>query len=251
MTQLLTRWSSDRELGVGGHADGRAWPDGEILLVSVIKPHATSWLLTIPRVAFTGARLTDFLARVAPFGCPGPGALIRAYSLPDSPYPSILLKEHADAPQGIGEAYIRFLSHARQCWLGALAETGPDLCPVLAWQAEPARRFLSHDERATALAESGVALPGVADAYLGLGLLLLADPALAGSWQTVMSLGGVTKARKITGREFPVWVDLPAHQRALLASPVLTRAEGLFARPSRSREPVGPRHVLPEDSATS
>ena len=45
----------------------------------------------------------------------------------------------------------------------------------------------------------------------------------------MMSLGGVTKARKITGREFPVWVDLPAHQPALLSSPVLARVEGLFA----------------------
>ena len=45
----------------------------------------------------------------------------------------------------------------------------------------------------------------------------------------MMSLGGVTKVRKITGREFPVWVDLPAHQAALLASPLLTRVERLLA----------------------
>jgi hypothetical protein len=74
-----------------------------------------------------------------------------------------------------------------------------------------------------------VALPGIADGYLGLGLLLLANPDLVASWPTLMSLGGVTKARKITGREFPVWVDLPAHQRALLSSPVLARVERLFA----------------------
>ena len=79
------------------------------------------------------------------------------------------------------------------------------------------------------LAQAGVPLPGVADGYLGLGLLLLANPDLAASWQTMMSLGGVTKIRKMTGREFPVWVDLPAHQPALLASPVLARAEQLFA----------------------
>ena len=71
-------------------------------------------------------------------------------------------------------------------------------------------------------------LPGVTDSYLGRALLLLADPALAASWQTMMSLGGPTKARKITGREFPVWVDLPAHQPPLLASTLLTRAEQLL-----------------------
>src|SRR6266545_5009934 len=120
-------------------------------------------------------------------------------------------------PQAVlaGEALTDFLG------LVALAETGPGLCPVLAWQSTPVRRFLSPDERAGALAEAGVTLSGVADGYLGLGLLLLANPDLAASWQTLMSLGGVTKIRKITGREFPVWVDLPDHQPALLASPVL------------------------------
>jgi hypothetical protein len=92
-----------------------------------------------------------------------------------------------------------------------------------------ARQFFTPDAWAAALTEAGVALSGVADGYLGRGLLLLADPALAASWQTMMSLGGATKARKITGREFPVWVDLPAHQPALLASPLLTRVEGLLA----------------------
>jgi hypothetical protein len=69
----------------------------------------------------------------------------------------------------------------------------------------------------------------VADDYLGRGLLLLAHPDLAVAWPTMMSLGGITKIRKITGREFPVWVDLPAHQSALLDSPLLTRAERLLA----------------------
>jgi len=195
----------------------------------VARPDTTHWLLTIPQAALAGAALTDFLGRVAPFGCPVPGSLIRAYSLPDAPFPSILLKEHDDAPDGIGEAYNRFLSHARHPWLAALAETGPGLCPVLAWQSAPVRRFLAPDERVGALAEAGVTLSGVADGYLGLGLLLLANPDLAASWQTLMSLGGATKIRKITGREFPVWVDLPAHQPALLASPVLARVERLFA----------------------
>jgi hypothetical protein len=217
------------ELGVDGNGTGRAWPGGEVLLVSVIGRDATSWLLATSQASLAGERLTDFLAGVAPFGCPVPGSLIRAYSLPDAPFPSILLQEHNDAPDGIGEAYNRFLSHARPLWLAALAETGPGLCPVLAWQSLPVRRFLTPDERAEALTEAGVALPGVADGYLGLGLLLLANPDLAASWQNLMSLGGVTKARKITGREFPVWVDLPAHQRALLSSSVLARVEGLFA----------------------
>ena len=217
------------EIGVDGTGNGRAWPPGEVLLASVAWPDTTHWLLTIPQAALAGEALTDFLGRVAPFGCPVPGSLIRAYSLPDAPFPSILLKEHDDAPDGIGEAYNRFLSHARRPWLAALAETGPGLCPVLAWQSTPVRRFLSPNERAGALAEAGVRLSGVADGYLGLGLLLLANPDLAASWQTLMSLGGVTKIRKITGREFPVWVDLPAHRPALLASPVLARVEQIFA----------------------
>ena len=227
--RLLQRRCRSAEIGVDGTENGRAWPTGEVLLASVARPDTTHWLLTIPQAALAGEALTDFLGRLAPFGCPVPGSLIRAYSLPDAPFPSILLKEHDDAPDGIGEAYNRFLSHARHPWLAALAETGPGLCPVLAWQSTPVRRFLSPDERAGALAEAGVTLSGVADGYLGLGLLLLANPDLAASWQTLMSLGGVTKIRKITGREFPVWVDLPAHQPALLASPVLARVEQILA----------------------
>lgn len=227
--RLLQRRCRSAEIGVDGTGNGRAWPTGEVLLSSVARPDTTHWLLTIPQAALAGEALTDFLGRVAPFGCPVPGSLIRAYSLPDAPFPSILLKEHDDAPDGIGEAYNRFLSHARHPWLAALAETGPGLCPVLAWQSAPVRRFLAPNERASALAEAGVTLSGVGDGYLGLGLLLLANPDLAASWQTLMSLGGVTKIRKITGREFPVWVDLPAHRPALLASPVLARVEQIFA----------------------
>jgi hypothetical protein len=226
--RLRQRRCRNSEIGLDGTGNGRAWPTGEVLLASVARPDTTHWLLTIPQAALAGEALTDFLGRVAPFGCPVPGSLIRAYSLPDAPFPSILLKEHDDAPDGIGEAYNRFLSHARHPWLAALAETGPGLCPVLAWQSAPVRRFLAPNERARALAEAGVTLSGVADGYLGLGLLLLANPDLAASWQTLMSLGGVTKIRKITGREFPVWVDLPAHRPALLASPVLARVEQIF-----------------------
>jgi hypothetical protein len=227
--RLRQRRCSSADLGVDGAGTSRAWPDTEISLASVAGPEAACWLLTTPRAALAGEALTDFLGRVAPFGCPVPGSLIRAYSLPDAPFPSILLKEHEAAPDGIAEAYIRFLTQSRLPWMAALAETGPGLSPVVAWQSAPVRRFLTREERAKVLAEAGVALPGVADGYLGLGLLLLANPDIAASWKTMMSLGGVTKIRKMTGREFPVWVDLPAHQPALLASPVLARAERLCA----------------------
>ena len=209
---------------------GREWPAGEVRLASFTRSSAPCYLLAIPEAALAGAALTGFLDRVAPFGCPVPGALIRAYSLPDSPFPSILLKEHDAAPDGIGAAYNRFLAHARRPWLAALQETGPGLCPMLAWQAEPTRRFLGFEELPEIVGEAGISSSGVADAYLGRALLLLADPSLAEPWQTMMSLGGVTKIRKITGREFPVWVDLPAHQPALLASPLLARAEQLLAK---------------------
>jgi len=82
-------------------------------------------------------------------------------------------------------------------------------------------------------AEAGLTQTAVADGYLGRGLLLLAHPELAGAWQTLMSLGGPTKIRKITGREFPVWVDLPAHQPSLLSSPILTNVESLLEPPSQ------------------
>jgi hypothetical protein len=213
----------------GPESHAKEWPAGEVLLASVTSRHTTCYLLAIPEAVLAGAVLTTFLSRVAPFGCPPPPSLVRAYSLPDALFPSILLKEHEEAPEGMGDAYRSFDTGARRHWLAALEETGPGLCPALAWQAGPARRFLAPDESAGALIEAGVALPGVADGYLGRGLLLLAQPDLAAPWQTVMSLGGVTKARDITGREFPVWVDLPAHQPALLASPLLTRVERLLA----------------------
>jgi hypothetical protein len=216
------------ELGVGGRDDHR-WPPGEVLLASVAAPSATRYVLTIPGVVLAGPVLTDFLARVAPFGCPPPPSLIRAYSLPDSPYPSILLDEHADAPDGTGEAYRRFLTEARRRWMAALMETGPGLCPALGWEAGTERRMVTPVELGGVLAETGIGMPGVADSYLGRGLLLLAHPDLAEPWPTMMSLGGPTKARQITGREFPVWVDLAIHQPALLASPLLRRVEGLLA----------------------
>jgi len=224
--RLLCRSSA---LGIDDARDGLTWPATEVLLASVARAGARHYLLTLPEAVLDGDALTTFLARVAPFGCPPPPSLIRAYSLPDSLFPSILLGEHEEAPAGTGDAYRRFVSQARRPWLAALQETGPGLCPALAWQAGPVRRFLAGDELASTLVEAGVTVDGLADQYLGRGLLLLAHPDLASSWPSMMSLGGVTKARKITGREFPVWVDLPAHQPALLASALLTRVEQLLA----------------------
>jgi hypothetical protein len=221
---LIQRRLDPADIGIEG--GGQGWPSGEILLTSTGTPDARRYLLAIPGAIFQADRLTDFLDRVAPFGCPPPGSLIRAYLLPDSPFPSILLKEHEGAPAGIGDAYLRFLDRSRRHWLGALQGTGPGLCPALAWEAGPVRRFLALDEGWMA-ADPGV--PAVADDYLGRALLLLAQPDLAVAWQTMMSLGGVTKIRKITGREFPVWVDLPAHQPDLLASSLLPRVERLLA----------------------
>jgi len=219
--RLRTRRCRPEELGVRDDA----WPAGEVLLAA----DGPCYLLAAPQVSLRGPGLTGLLDRVAPFGCPPPGSLIRAYSLPDSPFPSILLREHEEAPDGVGDAYCRFLDHARMKWLGALQETGPGLCPVLVWQASPDRRFLAIEESAAVSRRAGIGEDRVADTYLGRALLLLADNDLADSWKSMMSLGGVTKARKMTGREFPVWVDLPAHQPALLASPVLARAEALVS----------------------
>jgi hypothetical protein len=224
---LQQRTCRSEELGVAA-GNGRAWPAGEVSIASLGRGDATSYLLAIPEAALDGEALTGFLGRVAPFGCPVPGSLIRAYSLPDEPFPSILLREHEGAPDGIGDAYRRFLAGARRPWMAALAGSGPGLCPVLAWEVGATRRLLGPEELATVSAAAGLAPSGVPDGYLGRGLLLLANPDLAGSWPTLMSLGGPTKIRKITGREFPVWVDLPAHQPSLLESPVLRQVEALL-----------------------
>jgi hypothetical protein len=204
-------------------------PVGELVLASANGADAPRYLLAAPSAVFRGSSLTDFLARVAPFGCPPPPSLIRAYSLPDAMHPSILLREHEDAPDDVGDAYRRFLARSRLHWLAALNETGPGLCPALAWRAGPDRRFLAAEEWPGAPRDVGIGDACVADTYLGRALLMLADADLAASWPTMMSLGSVTKARKMTGREFPVWVDLSAHQPALLASRVLARAERLLS----------------------
>jgi len=222
------RRCSGAEIGAAETGNGRAWPAGEVLIAAVTRPDTKHYVLALPQAALGGEMLTGFLAQVAPFGCPVPGSLIRAYSLPDAPFPSILLKEHEAALDGVGDAYRRFLAVARRHWIAALAETGPGLCPALAWEAGGTRRLLRPEELAGAAAEAGLTQTGVADGYLGRGLLLLAHPDLAASWPTMMSLGGPTKIRKITGREFPVWVDLPAHQSSLASSPLLGQVESLF-----------------------
>src|SRR5215510_1039871 len=132
---LQQRRCSSADLGVDGAGTGREWPDTEVLLASETSADAAYWLLATPRAVLAGEALTDFLGRVAPFGCPVPGSLIRAYSLPDAPFPSILLREHEVAPDGLGDAYRRFLTVARRDWLAALGETGRGLSPVLAWEA--------------------------------------------------------------------------------------------------------------------
>jgi hypothetical protein len=216
------------EIGVAEAGNGHAWPARDVAAASLTRSGARYYVLALPGAVLGGSVLTDFLNRVAPFGCPVAGSLIRAYSLPDAPFPSVLLKEHEAAPDGLAEAYLRFLAVARRRWIAALDETGPGLSPALAWEAGATRRLLAPEELAEVAAESGLAQTGIADGYLGRGLLLLAHPALAQSWPTMMSLGGPTKIRKITGREFPVWVDLPAHQPSLLTSPILEHVERLF-----------------------
>src|SRR5258705_2484332 len=186
--RLRQRRCGTAALGVDGAGTNRAWPDTEVLLASVAGADATYWLLTIPRAALAGEALTDFLGRVAPFGCPVPGSLIRAYSMTDAPFPSVLLKEHEAGPNGIAEAYNRFLAGARLPWMAALAGTGPGLSPVLAWQSAPTRRFLTSSERARLLAEAGVELPGVAGGYPGSRLLLLANPGISPSSPTILLL---------------------------------------------------------------
>jgi len=223
---LRLRHGPHGELGLDGEA--RTWPAEQVLLASVADGQASYCFLALPDAVLEGEALTAFLDQVAPFGSPPPPSLIRAYGLPDAPFPSILLKEHEAAPEGTGPAYQRFLDNARQRWLAALQQTGPGLCPALAWRCAPQRSFLDPRDWVAALTEAGVRFPGVADDYLGRGLLLLADRDIARSWRSMMSLGGVTKARKMTGREFPVWVDLPAHQEDLLASPLLARVEELL-----------------------
>lgn len=213
-------------LGLPAHPSLPHLPEERFLLARLGDGGNPTYLLAAQR-ALAGAALTAYLDAVSPHGCPLAGYLLRAYQLPDFPYPSILKLEHERAPDGLGQAYIDFAQQARRSWMAALANDGPGLTPVLAWQASPHRRFVDGEDLAALLAAAGVALPGRADSYLGRGLALLADPQAMAALPAMMSLGGVTKIRPITGREYPLWVVLPAHQAPLLASALLSCAEAL------------------------
>jgi len=128
------RRCSAAEIGAAENGNGRAWPAGEVLVAAVTRPDVKSYVLAIPQAVLGGETLTSFLSQVAPFGCPVPGSLIRAYSLPDAPFPSILLKEHEDAPDAIGNSYAPFLALARPHWTAARVQTAPALGPSLAGQ---------------------------------------------------------------------------------------------------------------------
>src|SRR6185295_9172928 len=81
---LWLRHCHGSEIGIVDLGEGRHWPAGEVFLATATSPHAAHYLLAIPEALLEGAALTGFLDRVAPFGCPPPPSLIRAYSLPDS-----------------------------------------------------------------------------------------------------------------------------------------------------------------------
>src|SRR4029453_14188187 len=176
------------EIGVVENDNGRAWPAGEGAVAAVTLPDTKYYVLTIPQAAIGGEALTSFLSQVAPFGCPVPGSLIRAYSLPDAPFPSILLKEHEQAPDGIADAYRRFLAVARRPWITPLDEPAPGLSPTLVWEVGASRLLLGPEELAGVAAEAGLAPAGVADGYLGRGLLVAAPPNLAALGEDMMSV---------------------------------------------------------------
>jgi len=200
----------------------------QVRLASVARYGGRVCLAVLPGLALTGSTMAAFLRAVAPHGSPEPSYLLRAYALPDLPFPSVLLKEHEAAPAGLGDAYMRFNATARRRWVAALQDEGPGLHPAIGWVAGDSPRFLTEAELAEACTAAGLHLAGIPDGYLGRGLLLLARPATAAAWNDLFSLGPPTKERKITGREFPVWVTFPAHEAALLRSPVLAQIERLL-----------------------
>jgi hypothetical protein len=208
--------------------DGLSLAGSRVLGVRQSAPGGAVYAVALLQ-ALQAEGLTAFLNAVAPHGCPVAGYLVRAYALPDFPYPTVLKNEHAVAPDGLGEAYQEFDRVARRAWIAALEGAGPGLTPALAWTAGAASRFLSEDELAALFAAEAVELPGRPDGYLGRGLALLANPEVAAEWPGMLSLGGVTKIRPITGREYPLWVALPAHQPALLQAPLRATVERWFA----------------------
>ncbi|MSQ10825.1 MAG: hypothetical protein EXR52_07475 [Dehalococcoidia bacterium] len=187
--------------------------------------HGTLWFAVALQQALTGPVLSAYLNAVAPHGTPTPSYILRAYELPDFPFPTVLKGEHAAAPDGLGEQYLRFSGGSRKAWMAALAGEGPGLTPVLAWTGGAERRFLDDAALTDALACLSGSLPGMPDTYLGRGLLFLANPEVRTVLPDMMSLGGATKLRLITAREYPLWVSLPAHQPALLAAPLLPLVE--------------------------
>lgn len=187
--------------------------------------HGIPWFAVALQQALAGPVLSAYLNAVAPHGTPTPSYILRAYEMPDFPFPTILKGEHAEAPNGLGQQYLRFSEGPRKAWMAALAGEGPGLTPVLAWTGGAERRFLDDAEFTETLAGLTESLPGIPDTYLGRGLLFLANPEVRAVLPDMMSLGGVTKLRLITGREYPLWVSLPAHQPPLLAAPLLRLVE--------------------------
>lgn len=209
---------------------GRLGLDAQpVVLLEAQRPDGHHIVVLLPQFVLSGRDLTHYLDQVAPHGSPEPGSIIRAYILPDLSVPSILTKEHIGGPAGLGEVYTDFVATTRNAWLGALKEEGPGLQPVLGWVDGGDRRFLTNAEIHQLLSEAGVEASGFVDLYSGRGLALLADPHAALGWPDYLSLGPPTKARRMTGREFPIWAALPAHQPALLASRLLRKAEQLVA----------------------
>jgi len=194
----------------GGHGDGVPW-------------HAIAM-----QASLAGDDLSAYLNSVAPHGTPTPSYILRAYELPDFPFPTVLKGEHATAPDGLGEAYLRFSDGARKAWMAALSDTGGSLTPFLAWASGATRRFLEDADLAGPITSMLGTIPGIADTYLGRGLTFLQAPSLRAGLPDMMSLGGVTKLRMITGREYPLWVSLPAHQTVLLGAPLLSTVERLL-----------------------
>lgn len=187
-----------------------------------------AWHALALQAALAGDALSAYLNTVAPHGTPTPSYILRAYELPDFPFPTVLKGEHASAPDGLGEQYLRFSEGPRKAWMAALSGTGTGLTPFLAWTPGPNRRFLEDADLAGPMAALAGHIPGIADTYLGRGLAFLATPSLRATLPDMMSLGGVTKLRMITGREYPLWVSLPAHQATLQAAPLLATVEELL-----------------------
>ena len=224
-TALASRYVSLEDLGLP--AAGVLGADAALIAAATLGAE-TVVAVVLPSLALAGESLTAYLAAVSPYGCPPPGSLVRAYVLPDLTVPSIVLKEHHHAPDGMGGVFAEFdACGARPRWLAALQDAGPVLTPALAWTRGDRPLVLTQAETEAVVRAALPDLVATPDSYLGRGLPLLADPGLRTAWEDVVSLGPPTKVRRITGREFPIWIALPEHEPALLASPFVARAQGL------------------------